>query len=197
MAFRHFTTIETGFDPEACIRRLDDSIDPWHRTPLSFSGFGGSKPVIGWINGYEFRLRKRRYYRNDFAPEFYGNLKTNGRGTVIEGYFDMALVTKVATRIWLGIAVLMGTPVFFSTLRNLIRGTSNAQEGLLIGLLVPPAFVLFGVLLPQFGLWLGRHEEKYILEFLQTTLIASPSQMTHRTPAQGASPSLRRTDANS
>jgi hypothetical protein len=196
MAFRHFTTFHTDFDPEACVRRLDESIDPWHRTPLSFSGFEGSKPVIGWINGYEFRLRKRRYYNNGFAPEFYGNLKANGRGTVVEGYFDMARVTKAFMRIWLGGTILIGAAVFFSTLRDLIRETSNAHEGLLIGLLVPPAMVLFGVLFPKFGLWLGRNEEKYILEFLQTTLIASPSQMTHRTPEQGASP-WRRTDANS
>jgi hypothetical protein len=183
MAFRHFTTFHTDFDPEACVRRLDDSIDPWHRTPLSFSGFEGSKPVIGWIDGYEFRLRKRRYYRNDFAPQFHGNLKRDGRGTVVEGYFDRPRWAKVGTRIWLGAAILMGTPVFFSTLRNLIRGTSNAQEGLLIGLLVPPALVLFGVLLPKFGLWLGRYEERYILEFLQTTLIASASQISHQSPA--------------
>jgi|HubBroStandDraft_6_1064221.scaffolds.fasta_scaffold113318_2 hypothetical protein len=188
MAFRHFTTFHTDFDREACVRRLDDSIDPWHRTPLSFSGFEGSKPVLGWINGYEFRLRKRRYYNNGFAPEFYGNLKANGRGTIVEGYFDMARVTKWGVRIWLGGAILMGIPIFVSTLRDLIRGSSYAPEGFLIGLLVPPTMVLLGILLPKFGLWLGRNEEKYILEFLQTTLIASPSQMTHRTPAQGASP---------
>jgi hypothetical protein len=188
MALRHFITFHTDFDPEACIRRLDSSIDAWHRTPLSFSGFEGSKPVIGWINGYEFRLRKRRYYNNGFAPEFYGYLKANGRGTVVEGYFDMARVTKAFMRIWLAGVILIGAAVFFSTSRDLIRGASHASDGFLIGLLVPPAMVLFGVLFPKFGLWLGRNEEKYILEFLQTTLIASPSQMPHRTLAQGASP---------
>jgi hypothetical protein len=183
MAFRHFTTLHTEFDPEACIRRLDDSIDPWHRTPLSFSGFAGSKPVIGWINGYEFRLRKRRYYRNDFAPQFYGNLKRNGRGTVVEGYFDMGRVTKVFMRIWLAIVILTGTPTFLSTVRGLIRGTSHATENPLVGLLVPPFMVLGGFLLPKFGLWLGRHEEKYILEFLHTRLTATSSQITHQSPA--------------
>jgi len=182
MAFRHFTRFRTDLEPEACLRRLDDSIDPWQRTPLSFSGLEGSQVVIGWMDGYEFRLRKRRYYRNDFAPQFHGNLKPDGPGTVVEGYFDMPRRAKVGTRFWLGGAILMGAPVFFSTLRNLIRGTSDAQEGLLIGLLVPPALVLFGLLLPKFGLWLGRYEENYILAFLQTTLIASPSQVTHWSP---------------
>jgi len=182
MALRHFTQFHTDLDPDACVHHLDNSIDPWHRTPLSFSGFEGSKPVIGWIDGFEFRLRKRRYYRNDFAPQFHGNLKRDGRGTVVEGYFDVPHWAKVTMRIWLGIAVLMGTPVFCSTLRNLIRGTSHAQESILIGLLVPPALVLSGVLLPKFGLWLGRYEEKYILEFLQTALLASPSQITQRSP---------------
>jgi len=47
------------------------------------------------------------------------------------------------------------------------------MEGdLRIGLLVPPLGVLFGILLPKLGLWFGRHEEQFILEFLQSTLVA-------------------------
>ena len=30
--------------------------------------------------------------------------------------------------------------------------------------------------MPKFGRWLGRDEEKYIREFLQTTLLAQPSE---------------------
>lgn len=174
MKFRHFTTLHTDFDIEACRRRLTESIDPERRTIFSFSGFKGSKPLIGWIDSDKFFLHKRRYYRNDFAPRFFGNLKRNGRGTVIEGYFDMSRWAKLFMRIWLGLVILWGMPVFALTIWDFVRGTHYVQGDLLVGLLVPPTMVLFGVLLPKFGLWLGRYEEKYILNFLQTTLIASP-----------------------
>lgn len=178
MKFRHFTSLHTDFDTETCRNRLTESIDPERRTIFSFSGYKGSKPVIGWIKGSKFSLHKRRYYRNDFAPQFYGNIQRNERGTVIEGYFDMPSWTKLFMRIWLGGAILLGIPIFLSTLWN-FQSTSHAQDGFLVGLLVPPTLVLFGALLPKFGLWLGRYEEQYILEFLQTTLMASPSQITH------------------
>jgi hypothetical protein len=53
-------------------------------------GYRRSKPVIGWIDGYELYLHKRPnwYWRNDFGPQLYGNLLPEARGTLIEGYFD-------------------------------------------------------------------------------------------------------------
>jgi hypothetical protein len=172
LKFRHFTALHTDFDVEECRRRLIDSIDPEKRSIFSLSGYKGSKPVIGWINGYEFRLHKRRYWHNDFAPQFYGSLLPQSRGTLIEGYFDVLRWSKIFMRIWLGGAVVLGSPIFVLSLIDLMRGTIHSEGNSPLGLLVPPCLVLFGIVLPKFGLSLGRHEERFILEFLENTLVA-------------------------
>jgi hypothetical protein len=41
---------------------------------FSWSGYKGDLPVLGTITGNSFRLQKRRYWRNDFAPYFYGQI---------------------------------------------------------------------------------------------------------------------------
>jgi hypothetical protein len=76
-------------------------------------------------------------------------------------------------RIWFFGAVLLGVPIFVLTFWDLIR-TRQRMDGELVGLLVPPALIVFGALFPRFGLWLGRYEEERILEFLQVTLVAFP-----------------------
>jgi len=170
--FRHFTTLHTDFDTEECRRRLTESIDPERQTIFSRSGYRGSKPVIGWIDGYQLDLHKRRYWHNDFAPQFYGNLLPQDRGTLIEGYFDVPPWTKMFMRFWLGGVLLLGGPIFLLSLLDLLQGSNYVEGGASIGLLVPPGMVLFGIFLPKFGLWFGRHEEEFILEFLQRTLVA-------------------------
>jgi hypothetical protein len=179
MKLRHFTSLLTDFDTEACRHRLTESIDPESRTIFSLSGYKGSKPLIGRVKGDEFLLHKRRYYRNDFAPQLYGKLQPNERGTLIEGYFDMPRWTKWFMRIWLGFVIVVGGFFVPSALWKLMQGGNHRDDGFWVGLLVPPGMVLFGLLMPKLGLWLGRNEEQYILDFLQTTLIASPSQITH------------------
>src|SRR5277367_3687845 len=108
MKFRHFTVLRTDLDENECLRRLTESIDPERWTIFSLSGYKSSKPVIGWIDGYQFYLHKRRYYRNDFAPLFHGNLQSLARGTLIEGYFDMPRWTRIFMRFWLGGVILLG-----------------------------------------------------------------------------------------
>ena len=189
MKLRHDTTLHTDFDAEECRRRLIESIDPERRTIFSLSGYRGSKPVIGWIEGYQFYLHKRRYWHNDFASQFYGNLLPQDRGTLIEGYFDVPRWTKIFMRIWLGGVLLLGSPIFVLSLLDLLPGRGYVEGNPRIGLLAPPCMVLFGVLLPKFGLWLGRHEEQFILEFLERTLVAridydSPSSSNGLSPKQ-------------
>ena len=172
MKFRHFSTLRTDFETDQCRRRLIESIDPERRTIFALSGYKGSRPVIGWIDGYQFYLHKRKNWHNDFAPLFYGNLLPKDRGTIIEGYFDVQRWVKLFIRFWFGGVVLLGSPIFVLSLLELLQGRKHVEGDPLIGLFVPPCMVLFGVLLPKFGLWLARHEEQFILQFLQTTLLA-------------------------
>jgi len=186
--FRHFTTLRTDFDTEECRRRLTESIDPERQTIFSLSGYRGSKPVIDWIDDYQFHLQQRRYWRNDLGPQFYGNLLPQERGTLIEGYFDVPQWTKKFMRFWLGGVLLLGAPIFLLSLLDLLLGSTYVEGGAGIGLLVPPGMVLFGIFLPKFGLWIGRHEEEFILEFLQRTLVAVSANPIQDTTSRLQSP---------
>lgn len=173
MKLRHPVTLRTDFSLEEFRRRLIESVDPQRWTLFSLSGYEGSRAIIGRFEGDSFCLHKRRYYRNDFAPRFYGELLPQSRGTRIEGYFDARQDAKLFMRIWLAIAILIGTPIFVESLWDAFLKTGSIEGSLWVGLLVPPALVFFGIVLPKFGLWLGRGEEKFIRAQLQSALVAT------------------------
>jgi hypothetical protein len=71
---RHFTELHTDFDAEEVRRRLVDGIDPEERALVfgyKFSGYKGSKPLIGSVEGQEFYLFRRRYRNNELYPTFF------------------------------------------------------------------------------------------------------------------------------
>jgi hypothetical protein len=124
------------------------------------------------IEGSQFVLWKRRYYRNDFAPYFFGTFSPDNRGTRVEGHFDMNRWAKIFMKIWIAFAILFSLPVAFAMLSGPIQG--NAW----VGILVPIGFILFGIFLPKFGPWMGKGEERFMTEFLETTLAAQPVEGT-------------------
>jgi hypothetical protein len=166
--------LHSAIPPDECIRRIEASTDPGSRSVFSLSGYKGSKPLLVKFDGDQFKLWKRRYYRNDFAPYFFGTLSPDNQGTRLEGYFDMDRWVKIFMKIWIAFAALFTVPVFFATLNRPDRANGW------IGIVIPIGFVLFGIVLPKFGRWTGRGEEKFMREFLQTTLAAQPveSQFT-------------------
>ena len=108
--------LHTDLAPDECIRRIEASTDPGNRTIFSLSGYKGSKPLLVKFNGNQFVLWKRRYYRNDFAPYFFGTLSPDDKGSRLEGHFDMNRWVKIFMRIWIAFAVVFIVPIFFATL---------------------------------------------------------------------------------
>ena len=74
-------------------------------------------------------------------------------------------------RIWLGAVILLGVPAFVATVIEIAKGTAS-REGAWVGLVVPPALILFGIVLPKFGRLLGQGDEQDILRHVQSTLAA-------------------------
>lgn len=179
MKLRHPVTLRTDLSLEECRRRIIESVDPERWTLFSLSGYKGSKPIIGGFEGDSFCLHKRRYYRNDFAPRFYGELLPQSRGTRIKGYFDARRDAKLFIRMWVALVILMGTPLFLESVRAAFLKTRTIEGNLWMGLLVPLALVLFGIVLPRFGLWLGRGDETSIVALLETTLAATTEIPSH------------------
>jgi hypothetical protein len=166
MAKRNAIAWRTDLSVEECMRRLREATDPGVRTVFSFSGYKGKKPVLLKSNGNEFRLWKRRYYRNSFAPIFFGKLLEEQRGTRIEGRFGMDPFVLPFMVFWLAV-------VGFGALQELIHAHSARSYGnVWNGELLLAGMFLFGLLLPKFGQWIGRSEERDLRELLETTLAA-------------------------
>jgi len=166
-------SLHTGLSIEECQRRLIEGVDFPRRTLASFSGYRGSKPVLGRIEGHGIELSKRKYYHNASAPVFFGSLSPQPRGTRIEGHFDSPRWIRIFWRFWCASVFLIVLPVFFFVTRDILRGRMPLNESAWVGLLVPPFMLAIGGLMPKFGRWLGRNEEKFLLEFVKTTLAAT------------------------
>jgi hypothetical protein len=164
--------MQSPMSPDAVADALRRSMDEENRTLFSLSGYKGDRDIFGEIVGNTFHLRKRRYWRNDFAPHFYGEIQSDPRGTRIVGRFDLADRVRLFMWFWLGGVVLIGGSIFVACLSDVMTGSHHIQGDAWVGLVVPPAMVLFGILLPRFGRLMGRSEERFILEQLQNVLNA-------------------------
>ena len=165
--------LHSALAPSSVADVLQRSIDEERRTLFSLSGYRGNRPLLGAVTGNTFRLQKRRYSRNDFAGHFYARFEPEpGGGTRIDGYFDSPGWARWFMRLWLGAVVLMGTPIFTMTVIDIVTGSHHMSGDKWVGLVVPPAMVFFGTVLPKFGRLLGKKDERFILEHLQNTLAA-------------------------
>jgi len=157
--------------PAAVAEALRRSMDEERWTLFSFSGYQGGQAVLGDVWGNSFHLRKQRFWRNDFAPNFYGEFQPEAGGTRIEGRFQMPAFVQFFMWVWLGSAVLIGGAVFVSSLSDFLTSGQGADEEW-SGLIAPPALLLFGIVLFGFGHLSGRDDKTFILEHLQNALSA-------------------------
>ena len=164
--------LRSAFAPNAVAEALRRSIDEEHWTLFSLSGYRGNRPLLGEVGETSFRVQKRRYTRNDFAGHFYARFAAEAGGTRIEGYFDAPRWARYFMRIWLGFAVLVGTPLFVGTVLDITTRSHYTNGDKWVGLLVPPFLILFGTVLPRLGRLLGRADQRFILEHIQNILAA-------------------------
>ncbi len=162
----------SALTPSAVADALRRSIDEERRTLFSLSGYRGSLPVLGEVTETTFRLQKRRYWRNDFAPNLYGEIQTEAGGSRIEAHFDVPRWVKTFMRFWLAGVVLLGGPIFVLSALDYLTGSHHTTGDNRVGLIVAPAMVLWGFLLPRIGRWFGVGDERFLIEFVQQTLAA-------------------------
>jgi hypothetical protein len=172
MAKRLDIVLHSDYPPQTCLAKLAEQIDRDERTLFLFSGYKGKKPILGRIAGNEFRLHKRRYWHNSFGPVLFGRMTADGRGTLVEAYWEVWKAVRIFLRIWLALVVLFSAPLFPSALRCAIGAKCTIQGDYWVGLIVPPAMILFGILLPRIGATLSFHERKHIVGLLERSLVA-------------------------
>ena len=146
-------------------------MDEERRTLFSFSGYQGDQDVLCEVWGNSFHLQRRRFWRTDFAHNFYGELQPEAGGTRIQGRFQMAAFAQFFMWVWLSGAVLIGGAVFVSSLSAFLTSGQGADEEWR-GLIAPPALLLFGIVFFGCGHLSRRDDETFILEHLQNVLSA-------------------------
>jgi hypothetical protein len=86
----------SDFNPQECARRLREAIDSERPAVFSFSGYRGSKPFLGNVDGQQFRLLQRSYDRNSMPVVLAGEFQPHREGTHVKGTFDLEVASKIA-----------------------------------------------------------------------------------------------------
>ncbi len=167
-------TLHSDYPPNLCLAKLAEQIDVDQFTLFSLSGYKGDKPILGRIAGNEFRLHKRRYWRNSFGPVLFGRVLPDFKGATIEAYWDIWKWPRIFMKVWLAFAIAIGIPIFLVSARDAMRERSLVSNDNWLGLAVPVILVLFGLLFPRIGAALSFHERKHAVELLKNTLMAGP-----------------------
>ena len=164
--------LHSDYPPESCLLKLNAEMDIDHWTLFSLSGYRGEKEMLGRIVRNEFRLHKRRYWHNSSAPVLFGRVTLEGQGGLVEAYWGTWRGPRIFIRVWLGLAIIIAIPFLIGSLRDVMNGKSLARDNLWLGLVVPLALVLWGLLVPRIGAALSFHERKYAFQLLQRVLVA-------------------------
>jgi hypothetical protein len=141
-------------------------MEKWSFLP---SGYAGSRPILGTIGQDTFKLQKRQFYRNSFAPQFYGHLRPWEHGTILEGEFKMHPSVRVFMLVWFSFLALF-IIIALVSLTVSPKGVHDSSGGLLV---IPIGLEVFGVALVIFGQRLARGEQGEIEAFLRSTLEAT------------------------
>jgi hypothetical protein len=168
-------TLQTRLSFGECCTRLASVVDE-ERLGFSLSCFAGSKPILRKMISHDrFRLRKRIYYRNTFRRFFYGRLVPSNGGTLVKGEFRMrplatAYVAFAYAFLLLG-AIAAICSLDPSNTRGLVKLTGC------IGFFAVITFVI------KSSQWLGRKNEREIVDVLKSTLEANEIQTERPGPA--------------
>ena len=157
--------------PEECARRLQEAIDLERWVLIRSGSWGGSRPVIGQVEGLSIRLRKRIGYSNGFQTFLLATMESDGTGTRIRGEFAMHASTRVFIYCWFGFLIFFTVMAVAGTVASAFSSSPARLVNWMI-LLVPLLMVAFGLTLVRLGRYLARHEAAFLTRFLCETLEA-------------------------
>ena len=155
--------LNSDFSPEECAHRLRDAIDAERPAMFGFSGYRGSKPFLGEVEGTQFRVLQRAFSnRNSFPTVLTGEFQPRGTGTRTSAVFDLELTSKIAISLFNAVGLLVLVPIF------LYSRTSHPV--LLVVFICGYGSLLF--FSPKIIRGYGADQERRIAEFLRITLQA-------------------------
>ncbi|MFY9753935.1 MAG: hypothetical protein WAJ92_14930 [Candidatus Acidiferrales bacterium] len=160
---RQIISFHTDFDLTECLRRLREGADP------GAPGLGspGSKPLLARWDGSEVQIWKRIEYRNDVRPFFRGRVTADGRGTRLEGSYDLPALTKVLPAVILA-AFGCGAA---GALYEITIGPGASRPNKMF-LLIPVLVFAIAAAAIAFGVAMIREQKEFITDALQQLLLA-------------------------
>jgi len=172
MAKKLDIVLHSDYSPETCIAKLAEQIDLDQPSLSAPGGYKGNKPIVGFVAGNEFRLHQRRLWRkNTYAVVLFGRITADGRGALIEAYWEVWRKVRVYTRILVAVATLAGAPIFFLFLPCTLSRTCTDQGGHWVGVILPLAIILGALFLLHPSL--SVEERTLVTGFLERTLAAA------------------------
>lgn len=171
---KHPFVLESAFPTDECVRRLRANVAEKGMGGFSFGDFD-SKDFYGKIVGNKVELRKRKsfFWRNDFAPHMFISLFPAANGTRMRGYFGVASMVSAFLLLWMSFAGIIGGIIFVNSIGTVLHGGFAGNDDQLVGLIVPPAMLIFGFLLPRVGYYFSYWHERELMEFVKETLVAT------------------------
>jgi hypothetical protein len=165
--------LRTGFDPDECGRRLGETIDPEQPTMFGFSGFQGSKPFLGMVDGRRFRLLQRvSSGRNTFPLVLTGEFEPLQTGARVRATFDLDANSKIAVSILAFVGLLVLVPIVLGSRESHPLLSAVFTVSYLSLLLFAPR-ILRGITIDQ---------ENHIARFLEDVLVADDDASSATTP---------------
>jgi len=151
---------------EECYRRLKESVE------TSFFPYFSSKKVVGKVSKEFISISKKIGYRNSFQTVLRASLKPLGGKTELIGTLGLHPFIKIFMYFWFGFVFLIGSTIFAFTLYSIFIKNAPIDIGLIMGILIPPGMVFFGVALLLVGRFLADDESAFIKAFLSDLLDA-------------------------
>jgi hypothetical protein len=158
--------LRTDLSPEECVRRLGEKIDPDQPTTFGFSGYRGTKPFVGTIEGLQIRLLQRVYSGRTTLPTVLtGEFKPHENGTELNGSFDLETTSKLFLSMFSVLGLLL--VVLFVRLFIPTYPILSVLWGCVSGVVL--------IFLPRLQRNTNSGQETAITAFLQEILVASAS----------------------
>jgi len=176
---RAVIVLHSPLSPNSALETLRNNVDEERRALFSWSGYEGELPMLGRIQSDSIRIRKRIFYHNGFARQFYGRLIAESGGTRIEGYFAGSMFTKCFLALWWGFYAWSAGSFAITAVRRLATGSGYEIDK--TGILILTAMGAGTFLIIAVGRLLSRPGEKFILEELREILaVADNTELSDR-----------------
>jgi hypothetical protein len=125
--------------------------------------------VLCRLAGDQVRLSAYPSFANSFRPFFYGSLRPDGTGAILEGQFRVHTGIRLFVTIWLLGVIGIGTVVAGASVLALLRGTLSPGAAVFDILLLPLILGAF-VLIRKAVRASERREELEVVRFLESEM---------------------------